>query len=186
MNLLFCVGHFWARNELNGTQQQLLAALIRVIALGSTVTHTIDSRCSCRQVYQDFFTDIIPSLKASLRLHKMSSGIKFRPLKESLRRCFSTPFWLHKKNQKKNHCYHKAKVSALVWAHGQHNNCTNLRNSHLLRQGEIVRCESVVQERHSELQTEREKGNFRWVETKIQNPKSVIQNPNIYFLPQLV
>lgn len=60
------------------------------------VTHTTDSRCSWRQVYHDFFTDIIPSLKASLRLHRISSGIKLRFLKESLRRCFSTPSCLPK------------------------------------------------------------------------------------------
>ena len=55
--------------------------------------YTSDSRWSCRLVYQDFFKDVMPSLKASLRLHRMSSGIRFSPLNESLRRCFSTPSW---------------------------------------------------------------------------------------------
>lgn len=36
---------------------------------------------------------------------------------------------------------------------------TDLGNPHLLRQGEVVRRESVVQERHSELQAEKQKQN---------------------------
>lgn len=34
---------------------------------------------------------------------------------------------------------------------------TDLRLPHLLRQGEVVRCEPVVQERHSQLQTVEER-----------------------------
>ncbi len=52
---------------------------------------TSDSMCSCRLVYQDFFRDVIPSLKASFLLQSISSGMRFNPLNASLKRCFSTP-----------------------------------------------------------------------------------------------
>ncbi len=56
---------------------------------------TSDSMCSCRLVYQDFFRDVIPSLKASFLLHSISSGMRFNPLNASLKRCFSTPSCSH-------------------------------------------------------------------------------------------
>lgn len=52
---------------------------------------TSDSMCSCRLLYQDFFMDVIPSLKASFLLQRISSGMSFKPLNASLKRCFSTP-----------------------------------------------------------------------------------------------
>ena len=135
-----------------------------IIHLGPTLTHTMDCRCSCRKVYQDFFIDIIPSLKASFRLHRISSGIKLRPLKDSLRRYFSTPCCLHRTNNTiitNNYLF-----QCLFWTWdicSKENSdlsdntflqrSTDPRNLHLLRQGEVVCCESVVQEGHSELQT---------------------------------
>lgn len=53
---------------------------------------TSDSMCSCRLAYQDFFKDVIPSLKASFLLQRISFGIRSIPSNDSLRRCFSTPF----------------------------------------------------------------------------------------------
>lgn len=52
------------------------------------------------------------------------------------------------------HYYYKAKLHDSVDTNIVQ---THPRNPHFLRQGEVVRCESVVQERHSQLQAERER-----------------------------
>lgn len=48
---------------------------------------------------QDFFTDAIPSLKASLGLQRISLGSKLESSKDNLKRYFSIPFCLQNKKQ---------------------------------------------------------------------------------------
>lgn len=70
------------------------------MSLNFTTDHnyTVDSKCSCRWLYQNFSRDIRPLPKGTFFLQRTSSGIKFKPLKEDRKRYFSTPSWLHIQN----------------------------------------------------------------------------------------
>lgn len=106
---------------------------------------TIESSCSCRWLYQDFLADMTPSLKASLRLHRISSGMRPRPLKEFLKRNFSTP----------RYSGTERRLGASVLQGGRRtcgSSGTDLRTPDVLGEGQVVRCEPVVQERRPELQ----------------------------------